>query len=132
MNLQQTVFLVDDEPPVLKAVSRLLRANGYATRAFASAQEFMDYYEPGMAGCLVLNLSMPGITGLDLQRWLARSNHPMPILFLTASDNIPDGGLATLRGAVGVLMKPVIASALISGIEEALARDRGARNGKHA
>jgi FixJ family two-component response regulator len=132
MNQKQTVFVVDDEQPVLKAISRLLRAEGYTTRAFGSAQEFMDHYKPGAAGCLLLDLSMPGITGQDLQRWLADSCDPLPILFLTASEDIPEGDRATLRGAVKVLMKPVVASVLIAGIEEALARDRQARNGSGA
>ncbi len=120
------MFVVDDEPKVLKALSRLLIAKGYTTRVFGSAQEFMDNYEPGAAGCLVLDVSMPRITGLDLQRWLANSSHSLPILFLTAFDDIPEGARA---GAVDVLMKPVSARVLITGIEEALARDRKARNG---
>ncbi len=113
---------------MLKALSRLLSAQGYSTRAFGSAQEFMDNYEPGAAGCLLLDLSMPGINGWDLQRWLADSSQPLPILFLTASDDFPEGDRTTGR-AVDVLMKPVIASVLIAGIEAALARDREGRNG---
>ena len=131
MNQNQTVFVVDDEPTVLKALSRLLTAEGYATRAFGSAQEFMDNYA-GAPGCLVLDLYMPGITGLDLQRWLVDSSHSLPVLFLTASDDLPEKDRAMLRGAVDVLMKPVVASVLISGIEEALARDRESRNGSGA
>lgn len=123
------MFIVDDEPPVLKALSRLLSAEGYSTRAFGSAQEFMDNYEPGTAGCLLLDLSMPGISGWDLQKWLTDSNQPLPILFLTASDDFPEGDRTMPGGAVGVLTKPVIASVLIAGIEAALARDREGRNG---
>jgi FixJ family two-component response regulator len=89
----------------------------------------MDNYEPGTAGCLLLDLSMPGITGLDLQRWLADSSHPLPVLFLTASEDLPERDGATQGGVVDVLMKPVSASVLIAGIEAALARDREGRNG---
>src|SRR6266850_7483647 len=90
MNEQQTVFLVDDDPAVLKALSRLLRAEGYRTETFNSGRDFMDKYKPGVGGCLVLDLSMPGISGLDVQEWVANSGHPLPTIFLTAQDDIPE------------------------------------------
>lgn len=127
MTKKQTVFVVDDEPAVAKALSRLLRASGYATQIFGSAQEFMECYEPGAGGCLLLDISMPEITGLDLQRWMATSVSPLPILFLTALDDSPEKLRAISERAVGVLMKPVDASELVEGVEEALARDRDAR-----
>jgi len=126
MNKGQTVFLVDDDPGILKALSRLLRASGYTAEAFGSAQEFMDSYNPGAAGCLVLDLLMPGITGLDLQQWLARSGSSLPIIFLTALDDIPEC-VKSVKEATAVLRKPVGASVLIKAVEDALARDRGAR-----
>ena len=127
MNRQQTVFLVDDEPAVRRALSRLLRAEGYTTEVFGSGREFMDNYNPSVAGCLVLDLTMPEVTGLDVQQWLASSGTALPIIFLTGQDDLPQKVQAMMQGAVDVLMKPVNASALVKGIEEALARDRGIR-----
>lgn len=129
MNETQTVFVVDDEPAVAKALSRLLRASGYATQIFGSARDFMDHYQAGVGGCLLLDISMPEITGLELQQWIAASLRPLPILFLTALDDSPEKMRALREGAVGVLMKPVDVGELVEGIEEALARDREARKG---
>jgi len=127
MNAGQTEFLVDDEPAVVRALSRLLRAEGYETRAFGSPREFMDYYNPDAAGCLVLDLSMPEATGLDVQRWLASLGNPLPIIFLTATYDLPGELDRMMKKGVDVLKKPVNASVLIKGIEKALARDREAR-----
>jgi FixJ family two-component response regulator len=132
MNEDQTVFLLDDEPAIVKALSRLLRAEGYKIEAFSSAREFMANYKPGTGGCLVLDLSMPGITGLDVQRWLASSGGPLPVVFMTGQDDLPEKVLAMMKGAVEILMKPVSANALLKNIEKALARDRGNRGGHTA
>lgn len=129
MKEKQTVFVVDDEPAVAKALSRLLRASGYATEIFGSAREFIDCYKPGAGGCLLLDISMPELTGLDLQQWMAASVSPLPILFLTALDDSPEKVRAMRDGAVGVLMKPVDANELVEGVEEALAWDREGRRG---
>lgn len=128
MSAEQTVFVVDDEPAVAKALARLLRANGYSTRVFGSAREFMQQYQAGAAGCLVADLSMPEISGVDLLRWLVASRPSLPILFLTGLDEIPPKVRATMmEGAVDILTKPVDGSALIEGVEKALARNRQAR-----
>ena len=129
MSTEQTIFIVDDEPAVAKAVSRLLRASGYTTLVFGSAQEFMDSYEPGTSGCLVADFSMPEICGQDLQKRLADLGHRMPIVFVTGIDDLT---LETERamimdGAVGILKKPVNPAVLLGAIEEALARDREVR-----
>jgi len=129
LNEEQTVFVVDDEPTVARAVSRLLRANGYATQVFGSAQEFMEFYKPGAEGCLVVDFSMPGLGGLDLQQWLANSGRPLPVVFLTGLDDIPEAIRAMMDVAVDVLTKPVEADALLEGVEKALSRNRNARNG---
>src|SRR6185369_8338887 len=122
MNQGPTVFLVDDDAGVLKSLSRLLRVSGYTTEAFGSAQEFMDNYKPDAAGCLVLDLSMPGITGLDLQQWLESSGSSLPIIFLTALDDIPER-VQTVKEVTAVVRKPAAASVLIKAVEDALARD---------
>jgi FixJ family two-component response regulator len=129
MNEDQTVFVVDDEPAVAQAISRLLRSSGYTALSFESAEEFMRSYKPGTPGCLLLDISMPKITGLDVQQWMAASANPLPIIFLTALDYTPEKARAMRVGAVDILMKPVSAGALLRRVEEALARDREARKG---
>jgi len=131
MNEKRTVFLVDDEPAVLRALSRLLRAEGYRTQVFNSGREFVDKYKPGAAACLVLDLSMPGMTGLDLQEWLRGSGISLPVIFLTAQSDVPDRVQALTQGAVDVLMKPVKANTLIRSIQEAFAEAEGTKPINH-
>jgi FixJ family two-component response regulator len=120
MNEQGTVFLVDDEPAVVKALARLLRAEGYRTETFNSGQDFMDRYKPSGNGCLLLDLSMSGINGLDVQQWLADLGDPLPTIFLTAQDDFPQQIQTRMDQAAGVLTKPVSASVLVKAIAEAL------------
>lgn len=130
MSARQTVFVVDDEPAVAKAVSRLLRASGYTARVFGSAQEFMDDYKPGTGGCLVADFSMPGLNGLELQQWLADSGLSLPVLFMTGLDDIPEAVRATMmEGAVDILTKPVHPGVLLGGVQKALARNQDAAKG---
>ena len=82
-DLARRIYLVDDDPSVLKALSRLLSSAGYKTAQFNSAKQFMEGYGADEPGCLVLDLAMPGFNGLDLQRWLMQSNSSLPIIFLT-------------------------------------------------
>lgn len=126
MNEKRTVFLVDDEPAVLRALSRLLRAEGYRTQMFNSGREFIDKYKPGATGCLVLDVSMPGMTGLDLQEWLRGSGISLPVIFLTAQSDVRDRVQALMGGAVDVLMKPVMANVLVRSIQGAFAEAGGA------
>jgi len=131
MNEKRTVFLVDDEPAVLRALSRLLRAEGYRTQVFNSGREFVDKYKPGATACLVLDLSMPGMTGLDLQEWLKGSGISLPVIFLTAQSDVPDRVQALTQGAVDVLTKPVKANTLIRSIQEAFGKPQGAKPINH-
>ena len=124
MNERPKIFLVDDEPAVTRAISRLLRAEGYTVEVFGSGREFMDKYNAGMTGCLVIDLSMPEVTGLDVHQWLAGSSTPLPIIFITGQDDIREQAEALMQGAVDILMKPMTASVLVQGIEKALARNR--------
>jgi len=120
MNEQATVFLVDDEPAVLNALARLLRAEGYKTETFSSGRDFMDRYKPGSSGCLVLDLLMPAITGVDVQKWLVDSGNPLPTIFLTAQDELAEQIQTSMGQAAKVLSKPVSARDLVKAIEEAL------------
>ena len=121
------VFLVDDDPSVRKALSRLIRSAGYEVEAFGSARDFLDYWRAGEddRGCLVLDVRMPGLSGLDLQRELQSANTVVPIIFITGHGDIPMSVKAMKQGAVDFLPKPVKDKLLLTAIEQAL--ERGAQ-----
>lgn len=125
MNKPPTVVLVDDEPAVLKALSRLLKMEGYAVLGFNSGREFMDKYEGGVGDCAVLDISMPGTTGLDVQQWLASSAIPLPIIFLTGQDDPQVRAQALTHGAVDILIKPVLLRTLLQCLQRAFALNGG-------
>jgi FixJ family two-component response regulator len=120
------IYLVDDDPAILQALSRLLRSAGYEPVTFTSAKDFIRAYHPEAPGCLVVDFSMPGITGLELQQWLVQSNSPLPIIFLTAHGDIPSSVQAMKRGAIDYLIKPVNDTELLNAIQEASRRAREA------
>lgn len=122
MNSEATVFLVDDEPGMLKALGRLLLAEGFAVRAYASAEEFLKTHQTGESGCLVLDVAMPGIDGLELQQRLTLKGSSMPIIFLTGHGDIPMSVRAMKTGAVDFLTKPVNDEQLLTAIRSALSK----------
>jgi len=122
-----TVFIVDDEAPVRKALSRLLRAAGFVVAAFASPGEFLAQHDLHKPGCLVLDLMMPGINGMELQRALARKGSVLPIIFLTSHGDIPKSVQAMKSGALDFLTKPVNDENLLASIRVAIEKDRVAR-----
>jgi FixJ family two-component response regulator len=126
------VYIVDDDPSVAKAICRLLRSAGYEPIAFTSAKAFMQAYSPDAPGCLVLDISMPEITGLELQEWLIQNDSPLPVIFLTGHGDIQTRVRAIEQGAVDFLTKPVIAATLFKAVEEGLRRDRETRAARHA
>jgi FixJ family two-component response regulator len=129
MNLPPpTVFLVDDEALVRKAVGRLLRAEGFEVAAFASPGEFLAEHDPAAPGCLVLDMAMPGLDGLELQRALAARRSALPIIFLTGRANVPMCAQAMKRGAADFLTKPVNDTDLLAAIHRALEHDGRARH----
>jgi FixJ family two-component response regulator len=128
MNQKKTVYVVDDEPVVARALARLLRASGYTAEVFGSAREFMDSHKPGSGGCLVADLSMPGINGLDLKQWLDASGDPIPMIFVTGFDDLTDEERTILHGAVDLLKKPVNPAVLLATIQKALSHQRESRN----
>ena len=125
--LEPIVFVVDDEPAVRTAVARLLRAAGTNVCTFATSQEFLDAFDRSQPGCLVLDIAMPGLTGLELQDALAARDCRIPIIFLTGRADIPMSVQAMKRGAVDFLTKPVRDKPLLEAIERALAKDRSDR-----
>ena len=102
------VYLVDDDPGVLKALSRLLRAKGYEVRPYSSPQLFLEEHEETVPGCAVLDVSMPGLDGLELQRALTAANgFHRPVVFVTGKGDIPTSVRAMKAGAIDFLTKPV-------------------------
>jgi two-component system response regulator FixJ len=118
-----TIFLVDDDASFLRATSRLLKASGFAVKTFASAAEFFSQRDQDAAGCLVTDLQMPGMNGLELQAALARTRNPLPILFLTGHGDIPSSVRAMRGGAEDFLVKTAPRAKLLDAIRRALARD---------
>lgn len=118
-----TIFLVDDDPSVLKALDRLLRSAGYCVEAFACPQAFLSSYDPEQAGCLLLDLTMPGMSGMDVQQRLSEAGASLPIVFLTGQGDIPTSVRAIKNGAVDFLTKPVVDETLFAVIREALVKN---------
>lgn len=123
-NTTPTVFLVDDEAPVRRAVSRLLRAENFTVDAYASSEEFLKEADFKSPGCLLLDMAMPGLTGLDLQRELAARDCHLPIIFLTGRADVPMTVKAMKHGAADFLTKPVEDAVLLTAIRNALEKDR--------
>ena len=117
------IYLVDDDDSLRKAVTRLLRAAGYEVRAYASAGDFALADRDNRRGCVLLDVRMPGPSGLDLQEALAKEDEPLPVIFLTAYGDVPISVRAMKAGAVDFLTKPVKRDVLLSAVRMALARD---------
>ena len=133
MNLQpETVYIVDDDPEVCRAVGRLVRGAGYDVREFNSAHDFLLGHEPDPPGCLLLDLTMPDLDGLELQRCLAASGCHRPIVFLTANYDVQNTVRAMKAGAVNFLTKPVDRDELMAALAEAFAVDAAERAGWEA
>jgi len=124
MTSAPTVFLVDDDIAVLKALSRLLRSAGFAVDTFISAQAFLDADRAAAAGCVVLDVAMPGLGGLALQQALAACGSHLPIVFLTGHGDIDMGVQAMKVGAADFLTKPVDDARLIDAVANAIERNR--------
>ena len=118
-----TVQIVDDDASFLAATSRLLRASGFAVKTFSSASEFLAQRDTDAPGCVVADLQMPGMNGLDLQSALARTRNPLPILFLTGHGDIPSTVRAMRGGAEDFLEKRAPKEKLLDAVKRALARD---------
>lgn len=119
-----TVLVVDDDPSVLKALALLLRSMELNVATFCSPHEFLEQYEPGTHGCLVLDFSMPNLNGLELQQELAARDIGLPVIFLTGHGDIPMSVQAMKQGAVDFLTKPVHDQDLIDAIHAAFEKDR--------
>jgi FixJ family two-component response regulator len=121
------IAMVDDDPSVRKGLDRLIRSAGWKAETFASAQEFPDRPGTEAPSCLVLDLQLPGLSGLDLQKRMAEAGLEIPIVFLTGHGNIPASVQAMKAGAMEFLTKPVDEQDLFKGIQEAIERDQRTR-----
>jgi len=121
------VFVVDDDAPLRESLKNLIRSVGLRVEAFASPQEFLRTKRPDLAGCLVLDVRLPGLSGLDLQKRIAEAEMEIPIIFITGHGDIPMTVQAMKAGAVEFLTKPFRDQDLLDAIQRALERDRKAR-----
>ncbi len=121
---QPTIYLVDDEPAIRKALARLLRTGGWRVEAFGSCEEFLHGHDPQATGCIVLDMMLPGLSGEELQRLLADKRNPLPVIFITGQGDIPMCARALKSGAVEFLTKPVDADELFRAVNDAVNRDR--------
>jgi RNA polymerase sigma factor (sigma-70 family) len=118
---------VDDDDSVRRALQRLARSVGLNVEAFSSAQEFLDRYDPSRPGCLVLDVRMPGLSGLDLQDELNVRGITIPVIFMTGHGDVPMSVRAMKAGAVDFISKPFNDQVLLDAIQHALAKDQKSR-----
>ncbi|HTK91954.1 MAG TPA: response regulator transcription factor [Verrucomicrobiae bacterium] len=121
---EATVFVVDDDPSVRRGLERLLRMAGHRVETFASAREFLERPEHAGPRCLVLDVRMPGQSGLDLHDRLVASGRDIPVIFITGHADVPMAVRAMKAGAVDFLSKPFDDSELLGATRQALDRDR--------
>jgi FixJ family two-component response regulator len=121
------VFMVDDDPLVRDSVADLLDSAGFTVRTFGSATEFLQSEHPDLPACLILDVELPGLSGLDLQTELSKSGVAVPVVFLTGHGDIPMSVRAMKAGAVEFLTKPFRKQDLLDAVNEALLRDRESR-----
>src|SRR5882724_661541 len=118
------VFVVDDDASVREALESLLRSAGFAVETFASAQEFLARPPADLPGCLVLDVGLPDLSGLDLQQRMAEMNREIPIVFITGHGDVPTSVRAMKAGAVEFLIKPFSDQDLLEAIQQAIKRDQ--------
>jgi FixJ family two-component response regulator len=131
-NADPSVLLIDDDPEFRDSVTRLLRTVGLHTREFSSVPDFLKADPPEGPACLVLDVRMPGRSGLELQRDLAAANRQVPIIFITAHADVPMTVQAMKGGAIEFLTKPFRDQDLLDAVEAGLARDRARRESERA
>jgi RNA polymerase sigma factor (sigma-70 family) len=131
MEISPTVFIVDDDKSVAESMARLLRIEGFNVRTFNSASEFLVHHEPGIPGCLITDLIMPEMSGLDLQRALLTQGCTRPIVFVTGRGDINTAVMGMRAGALTFLAKPARREELVATVREAIDRDFHARQASH-
>ena len=114
------IFVIDDDPGMLKGIGRLLRAHGLEVRLFASAEAFQEQVDQHEASCLVVDIHLGGMSGIELRRQLSRSGSSLPVVFITANDSDKIRRAAIEAGCIAYLAKPISTEALIDAINKAL------------
>ena len=127
---EPVVFIVDDDVSVRRSIQDLLSSVALRSEAFASPREFLDSKRAGSPGCLVLDVRLPGMSGLDFQRALAEADISLPMIFITGHGDVPMSVQAMKSGAVEFLIKPFRTQELLDAIQQALDRDRELRKGR--
>jgi FixJ family two-component response regulator len=123
MDVEPFVFVIDDDPKMLRMVADVLTAEGIRVETYACGTDFLEAYEHGRRGCLLLDLQMPGLSGTQLQRELTARKIDLPIIFLTATADVPTTVDLMKRGAVDLLQKPFEIPVLLASVRDGLARD---------
>jgi FixJ family two-component response regulator len=129
--ISQTVFLVDDDSSVCEALGDLFESAGLGVRSFGSAEDFLEHWSSAMAGCLVLDVRLPGLSGLELQGKLTEAGLSIPIIIMTGHGDIPMVRKALKAGAIEFLTKPFQDEELLGAIRQAFAADRARRQAEH-
>jgi FixJ family two-component response regulator len=124
---EPVVFVIDDDPSVRQALGDLLRSLNLRVETFLSAQEFLQLAHPDSPGCIVLDVNMPGMSGLEFQRALMQGGVDLPIIFISGNSDIPISVQAMKSGAIEFLTKPLNEQALLEAIQAGLKRDRARR-----
>ena len=122
-----TIFVIDDDASIRKSLSRLLRSVGQTTETFVSAEEFLGREHFNGIGCLILDVQMPGLSGMDLQVELNKADYHLPIIFITGHGDIPMSVEAMRKGAVDFLTKPFDDEELLQAVEKAIEKGRQTR-----
>jgi FixJ family two-component response regulator len=118
-----TIFIIDDDPAIVEALRRLLSIEGYQVETFLSAEAFLESYDPGIPGCLIIDLTLPSLDGLQLQEKLIASGQDPAIIFLTGTGDITKSVQAMKSGALDFLTKPVEANDLFMAVHNAIEKD---------
>jgi len=127
MDTSETIFIVDDDDAICEGLSNLLESLGMSTEHYPSAEEFFAHWNAARAGCLVLDVRLPGVTGVEFQERMQRSGSTLPIIFMTAHGDIPMVRKVMKSGAIEFLTKPFPMEELLHAIEQALTLDRTRR-----
>jgi two-component system response regulator TtrR len=124
---EPTVYVIDDDPSIRELIVWLMKRDAIAVQAFADARAFLEAYVPGAPGCLVLDLYLPGMSGLDLQRYLTEHGIEMPVVFLSGRADVPQAVKAVKGGAIDFIEKPFDYRGMVALVRDCLARDAEAR-----
>ena len=128
MDAESTVFVVDDDADLRESLGWLLESAGLRVKGYATAQEFLDAYKPDDPGCLLLDVRMPGLSGLDLQEELRRRGVPPPIIIMTGHARVPVAVRALKGGAIDFIKKPFSEESLLEQVRKAIDLDRRTRH----